>query len=258
MQNRYVGDIGDFGKYGLLRALAGLYPAKPDSQCLLLGIAWYLFPDESHNADGKFVGYLNPIRSNRTKFRACDPQLYDELRNLVDAGNRDVSAIRQSGILPQDTSYHENSLSYVSGESRPARQVAREEWLDEALAKTSAAEIVYLDPDNGISATVDRYRKTGPKYVYLDDLEKFAQRGQSTVIYHHLSRQGTAQQQIALVSSYLLDSLKLAEPPKALRYRRGTARVFFLIAQPDHRPLIEKNLSLFLRSPWQQHFQLAS
>ena len=26
MQDRFVGDIGDFGKYGLLRALAGISP----------------------------------------------------------------------------------------------------------------------------------------------------------------------------------------------------------------------------------------
>lgn len=37
MQNRYVGDIGDFAKYGLLWALS---PQKR------LGVAWYLYPDE--------------------------------------------------------------------------------------------------------------------------------------------------------------------------------------------------------------------
>ena len=37
MQNRYVGDIGDFGKYGLLRAL---YHGRQ------LGVAWYLCPDD--------------------------------------------------------------------------------------------------------------------------------------------------------------------------------------------------------------------
>ena len=43
MQNRYTGDIGDFAKYGLLRALC------PGHR---LGVAWYLYPDESHNEDG--------------------------------------------------------------------------------------------------------------------------------------------------------------------------------------------------------------
>ena len=38
MQDRFVGDIGDFGKYGLLRALTGTYPeAEPR---LSLGVVW--------------------------------------------------------------------------------------------------------------------------------------------------------------------------------------------------------------------------
>ena len=37
MQDRFVGDIGDFGKYGLLRVLAGICPrAEP---LLPLGVA---------------------------------------------------------------------------------------------------------------------------------------------------------------------------------------------------------------------------
>ena len=50
MQNRYVGDIGDFGKLGLLRALS--------SKGLSIGVNWYLTTDESHNGDGRHVDYL--------------------------------------------------------------------------------------------------------------------------------------------------------------------------------------------------------
>jgi hypothetical protein len=51
MQNRYVGDVGDFAKYGLLRQLT------MDDQ-LHLGVIWYLFDDETHNSDGRHVTYL--------------------------------------------------------------------------------------------------------------------------------------------------------------------------------------------------------
>ena len=40
MQNKYVGDIGDFGKYVLLRRLA--CPEFTESP-LSLGVIWYLF-----------------------------------------------------------------------------------------------------------------------------------------------------------------------------------------------------------------------
>lgn len=66
MQNRYTGDIGDFAKYGLLRAL---------SRGRQLGVAWYLYPDEAHTADGKHIQYLD----NPGKWRTLDPVLFDGL-----------------------------------------------------------------------------------------------------------------------------------------------------------------------------------
>ena len=49
MQDRYVGDMGDYVKLAILRAL------MPGER---LGVAWWRFPDEVHNADGRHVGYL--------------------------------------------------------------------------------------------------------------------------------------------------------------------------------------------------------
>jgi len=50
MQDRYVGDIGDYLKLSILRTLSPGYR---------LGVAWWLFPDEAHNGDGRHVDYLN-------------------------------------------------------------------------------------------------------------------------------------------------------------------------------------------------------
>lgn len=50
MQNRYVGDIGDFRKYALLKNIA--------KTGLSMGVNLYLTPAESHNADGKHISYL--------------------------------------------------------------------------------------------------------------------------------------------------------------------------------------------------------
>ncbi len=46
MQDRYTADIGDFGKYGLLRALCS---PVDDGSNAWLGLVWYLVPDESLN-----------------------------------------------------------------------------------------------------------------------------------------------------------------------------------------------------------------
>ena len=256
MQNRYVGDIGDFGKYGLLRALSGLGTAATADQQLRLGVVWYLYPDESHNADGKYTGYLDATPTNHSRFRACDPPLYDALKRLVVAGDRNIAAVRRCGILPDDTAFHESSLSYPPRMSRGERQATRDNWLAGALQATAGADVVFVDPDNGISETADPLRKNGPKYVFIDDLRPFVRRSQSLVIYHHLGRQGTAEQQIERWSECLRQSLNLPSPPRSVRYRRGTARVYFLLSHPQHEPISEKNLSVFLGSPWREHFQL--
>ena len=256
MQNRYVGDIGDFGKYGLLRALFGLKAGQFKVRPFRLGIVWYMHPDESHNADGRYTGYLDPTPQTASAFRSCDPQLYDSLQKLVASGQRHIANVRRIGILPSDAEYYELSLSYPRDQSRSSRQSARLEWLNGALEATVEAEIVFIDPDNGISETVDPLRKNGPKYVFISDLREFTARGQTLVIYHHLGRQGTAVEQIRRVSKSLQTNLALARKPWALWYHRGTVRAYFIVPQERHRSVLENRLASFLNGPWSKHFEL--
>ena len=257
MQNRYVGDIGDFGKYGLLRSISGVLDPATDQQ-FRLGIAWYLFPDESHTADGKFTDYLKDKGDNHQKFRACDPILYDALRRLVAAGERNVAAVRQSEVLPVGTAYFESSLSYAPNATRASRQATRENWLTGALEATAEADVVFIDPDNGISETANPWSKNGPKFVFFDDLHRFAGRGQSLVIYHHLGRQGKHEQQVERWSQSLRNHLGSTITVWSLRYRRGSARVFFVIPYERHETLLENGIRGFLDSPWRAHFDLVT
>ena len=52
MQDRSAGDVGDFAKFGLLRAL---------STKRRIGIAWYLHPDSGPAGDGRHTDYLRTI-----------------------------------------------------------------------------------------------------------------------------------------------------------------------------------------------------
>jgi len=47
-----------------------------------------------------------------------------------------------------------------------------------------------FDPDNGLEEQTERHTATGPKFLYLDESEPFARRGQSLVIYQHAGRNG--------------------------------------------------------------------
>ena len=86
MKNQYIGDIGDYGKYGLLRFLA--------RQGIRIGINWYL-TDDDYSADGKYTYYLeNPAE------RVCDPELFDTLKEIVAHGkNKSVKMMQDAGLI---------------------------------------------------------------------------------------------------------------------------------------------------------------
>lgn len=69
MQDRYAGDVGDFGKLGLLRKIAG--------SGLTIGVNWYhtFKPEEHDRGDGKHIGYLHD-----RSFRGCDDELLKVLQ----------------------------------------------------------------------------------------------------------------------------------------------------------------------------------
>ena len=61
-------------------------------------------------------------------------------------------------------------------------QLARSVILINAVA---AADVVFVDPDNGLETGVNRYSPRGPKFVYYDDLIPLAGSGKSLIIYQH-------------------------------------------------------------------------
>ena len=86
MQNRYTGDIGDFGKLGLLRVL--------QMSGLTIGVNWYLIPDESHNNDGRYVQYLKNY-----DYCQLDEALWQGLNCIVKSQKRGISSL-ESGTSP--------------------------------------------------------------------------------------------------------------------------------------------------------------
>ncbi|MCD4810216.1 MAG: hypothetical protein K8R17_10005, partial [Methanosarcinales archaeon] len=146
MQNRYTADIGDFGKYGLLRALCS---TVDDGSKLRLGVVWYLVPDESHNADGKFIQYLDHSTKNEHRFRWCDPELYDALADIIRKKDRNVSSIRKYSILPPGTVFYEEPLTFDgtpanSPGARRNRIAYRNGWVQDALSATQDCDIIFV------------------------------------------------------------------------------------------------------------------
>jgi hypothetical protein len=243
MQNRYVGDIGDYGKYGLLRVIA--------TTDLRLGIVWYLNPCEEPNTDGRLTSYL----FSRTKsWRDCDPVLHEALATIVKAGARHVRRIRELGILPPETLFFEDPLPV-----RPSRTGfdARSAWYSRALEATREADVVFFDPDNSIAGvSVKKNSPNASKYVVLDELEAYIRRDQSIIVYHHQNRQGPLSRQVT-EKLRLLQTISRSHVAWALTYHRQQARAYLVFSSKRHVPRLKDKCQKFLQGPWgaQGHFK---
>ena len=245
MQNKYVGDVGDFGKFSLLRFLCGLTDTE-NPEPVSLGVVWYLRPDERHNADGRHIGYLVPTDKNIRKYGSCDRDLWARLGHLVGQGARCVHCVEQAAILPETTRYH-RSLLCIPDAPADVKRIVREHWFERARTIVQDAGLVFLDPDKGVSRT---------RYVYLDDLRVlFYEDRRNLVVYHHVPHATTAQREARTFANQLQGDLGLEEPISCLRFRRGSCPVFFIIPQPGNRPTYRGRIDRFMGTPWRQHFE---
>lgn len=261
MQNRYVGDVGDFGKFGLLRRLSGVNDSSPNPY-LRIGLVWHLHHDEKHtaasrtriSADGRHISYLRRTpRDDRSFYRDCDPNLWEGMRDLVYRDGRCVHCAQNGHLLPGDTLYFADQLTYFDSLPRPLKVQLRNAWLRGALRATEGADIVMFDPDNGIGNERNMYRKDGTKYAYLSELRIFWNRNQSLVVYHHASQGKTVDRQSREVAETLEEEFGVEPIP--LIFARGTSRIFFVVPQPDEKgTVIEDRIERMLATGWRHHF----
>jgi hypothetical protein len=249
MQDRYVGDVGDFAKYALLRRLAGTSVERP----IRLGVVWCLYPDEKHNSDGKHIGYLR-----RPEFSDLDDELLAALRLIVESGRRSISAVSTAKILPRRTIFCPGlaSLPELASSNRERRLIHRHRWLETCFQLTASSELVFFDPDNGIEvASIPKHHRSAGKYIYWDELVPFWTRGQALLIYHHLNRTKPARAQVAQLRAHLHSRLAGAAV-KPLIFRRGSCRVFWLVCPHTvSGNEIDRRASTFLHGGWATHFE---
>ena len=186
MQDRYVGDVGDFVKYGLLRAIRGNKR---------LGVAWYLHPDAGPPGDGRHTAYLK----HPDEWRDLDEELFDKLRQLIcdrrhrlpcpnsDSSSRTVARIQSSGILG-DAVFAADRLVVADVKVRK-RALWRHNWFAGIKHQLADCNLVFADPDNGLVPN-DRFKptwKVSAKGIPLAEAMELAA-GRTAVIYHHNSR----------------------------------------------------------------------
>jgi hypothetical protein len=211
VKNQYFGDINDYRKYGLIRAI--LSATK-----LRMLVAWMLTPDDK-STDGKFISYLDAP----TEWSRHDPELFNALRDALQPnGKRHVDLIEQTDLLPQ--------AEYFSA-IVPDAAVKRDEWFRVLSERARASELVFLDPDNGLEVKSRPYgNKASSKFLFWREVEALWSGGKSLLIYQHFVRENRVQ-----YIQRKLDELKAAAPGSTVEAFSTSHVVFLMALQPKHQ-----------------------
>ena len=236
MQNRYAADVGDFGKFGMLRLM--------ERQGLRIGVNWYLAGDECHNQDGKHVGYLND-----KKFNHCDEQLRCGLGQVIASGHRSVKALEELGLLAEGTYFGEPLVA-----PKQAGSGFRAAWHQRGLSALASADLVFLDPDNGLlPRSQSRGGTDSVKYTYEEEILDYYGRGQSVVFYSHRTREKLDVYLKRFDSLFEAAAFRGAKL-RGLTFRRGTTRDYFFLVQPEHEAMVDAAIRELMGSAWKAHF----
>lgn len=153
MKDQYVGDVKDFFKYGLLRALDG---------CGLPQIMCWMLTGPDGTTQGLKIDYLRDPR-----FRRFDPPLYDSMKSIVESGDRRLTAIEESGLL-----------------TATFAPKVRDLWAIGPLPS-----LIFFDPDMGFEVkSVRRGSARADQYLFWADAKELFGRGHSLLVFQHWQR----------------------------------------------------------------------
>ena len=209
MRDQFAGDIGDYVKYGLLSTFA---PTK-------LGVIWYKTDGNQQGNDGRHTDYLQSPQ----KYRDLDCDLFDKLRCMVYLDKeRSIAQVEHRSILPLETIFFSKTVSRN-----------RKEWFEDALQEIKSCEVIFVDPDNGLTENVIAKEK----HISLKDVEELSKKASVLIYHHHQTRyKGGHEAEI----KYWQQKLSMATRKRVSAIRSGaySPRVFFLVT--DCKQLEEK------------------
>ena len=194
MRDQYAGDVSDVLKFAFLRALAGA-----DRK---LGIAWYYAPGDDGGPDGRHLEWRK-----EPAWRLLDKQLHAGLATLPE---RSIAALEQAAIWPTGALFHREPM--------PARG-ERNAWGTRKRSALDGADIVFLDPDNGIGAETQKHatfseirllRKPGRAIVFINFPGRMKHDVQLRQLHERLAGETGAKNIVTLRTNVSVPRYKLA------------------------------------------------
>ena len=235
MKNQYVGDIGDYGKYSLLRFLA-LHGIK-------IGINWYL-TDNDNTSDGNITDYLK-----KDSDKSLDPDVFMALKEIVELNDRELKAVhmvQNAGLLPGASFF---AAKIPSNQTSPMKRAwDRRLWNEQSRLILRDANLIFADPDNGITYRKTARHKGCEKFVLPEEIAQYYYDGKDVVFYCHKGRRTKDEWERTKIriKEHVCDAKLFV-----LTFHRGTQRSYIFVVHPEHADMYELLLSEFLTSsPW--------
>lgn len=223
MKNQYFGDINDYLKYALLRALSG----RGEFRTL---VAWMLTHDDG-GRDGRKLDYLK----SPARYRHLDPEVFDFLETASTLGGRGVGLIEASGLLPN---------SRFQPDFLTDDETSRQGYFIDLVERYPHADWVFFDPDNGLEVNSRLPgRRDYSKYLASSEAAYAYRSGLSVLVYQHFPHEAR--------DSFIVrtrDRL-LAETgaPEALVFVTPNVG-FFLLPQERHQAIVWRRTAFLIQS----------
>lgn len=245
MKNQYFGDVGDFGKYGLLSVVV--------ENSFSLGINWYLTEDDERT-DGKFINYLD-----KQEFRRCDEELHKFLALSLANGRRHVNELKHFERFHRTAFYDSvlfiDDINALSERGRIQRLRHRNDWFMNSMVQLKNCDLIFCDPDNGLETeSVSPTKKESVKYTFLSEIDQMLSAGKSVVVYNHRDRtpDNKYKERLRGIHKRLNTNTKL----RVIRFNRYNVRDYMFFIQTSHAQEIEERIDKMLNDRnWNRLFK---
>ena len=240
MQDKYVADVGDFGKFQLFRYLFN-HKESPMYGKALAQI-WYMHEGEGEeNNDGRHIDYFERVRGS-------DVYLEDSLLSLIMRDKREVTELESLKLLQNATFFYEKI---------PSTLEERYLWLNTALIFSNRVQVVAVAPDNGMALKCNRAEQCfdfltlenhyaqkvySHKYIFAEEVSHFYRLPhlEVCIVYQHLNRCFAHNGQI---ESLLSDLRKEYFHVIAIKHKPYSPRAFFFLCKSE---VIKERISVRL------------
>lgn len=171
--------------------------------------------------------------------------MFDALKKLY-PDNRKIKAFERKGVL-RNAVYYDYLVGY-KGTDTTSRKTGRREWFECSREKLALAELIFLDPDNGL--LVNSKGRNREKYVFPEEVEQLYEY-HDVVYYCHKGRRTTAAWE--KYKAEMLMRLPSAQPI-VLTFHRGTQRSYVFLIHPKRIERYREILRPFMET-WKDHFE---